>query len=73
MVLVFFFFAMVLLTQRDFLRSAPNVKVVRISKHARVDGMSDCESHRRLSNVLISALNVKVNEIQTNARNDGSG
>ena len=62
-----------LLTHCDFLRSAPNVNVGRISKQERVNGRSNYESHRRWPNVLISALNVKVNEIQTNARNDGSG
>ena len=56
-----------------FQPSALNVEVVRISKQARVNGSSDQDSHRRLPNALISALNVKVNAIQTSVRNDGSG
>ena len=56
-----------LLTHCDFFRSAPNVKVVRITKHARVDCGSNEESLGRLPNVLISALNVEVGEIQTSA------
>ena len=47
---VHFFFLrwpQMLLTQCDFLRSAPNVKVVRISKQAWANGRSNQDSHGR--------------------------
>ena len=54
-----------LLTQCDFLRSAPNANVVRISnKRGQTAGVTMSLSKRQ-PNVLISALSVKVNEIQT--------
>ena len=41
-------------------------------KDARVNGRCNQNSHKRLPNVLISAVHVKVSEIQTRV-NDGSG